>query len=621
MKQKLFISYSRRQTPFVDRFADYFEDSGYPLWLDYQRLIPARPWLEQIEAGVAESDVVLLIVSKDSLASPNVEPEWRWALKLKKRIILVIFEATLLPLELQACEWVDFRSWYGKSLQRLKMLIDAPQAGVKSAAPQSGFKASIPFWLALFLSVIVAIGSIPAWWTILVPYILAPLPWGIYKRNYVFSRVIPMLLLLPIFTTFSATFFAEGGLLNAFQPLYKFLLYPTFFASWLLLLLLLTPAIQRRVLPQAARVQFANPLMVGMQTPRPMSFAIDHAPEDARYADDLAGGLEKFGHRRAPGGEHAEASFVLISTYKTQTTYDPDHQAVYPIILQATDGISTALQRIQWIDFRNGAKHIDKLARLLPEPQRLLKALAMAPTGMQEVFPLAVTALQYFFLFTGMIGLGGLLTSAVSFATLILRGDLGADQVPRLMLAAVNGVLLIGTILYSLRGLRSRRHGTAAIYPLGIMAIFQGMIYFTNVALIAYSDGTDQMLVNLLTSAAIGSILTFLVFPLAFLIALPFLLFRWNELSRWFPRRQGPPVDRLENLFLLYSPSNLRMLIFQFFFHISVLLLYFLVALTFHIADISQVLAYVIPMSLIALFLRWLAVRNTKALPKQDISK
>lgn len=612
MKQKLFISYSRRQTPFVDRFAAYLENSGYPLWLDYQRLIPARPWMDQIEAGVAESDVVLLIVSKDSLASPNVEPEWRWALKLKKRIILVIFEATPLPIELQDREWVDFRSWYGKSLQRLKILIDAPQAGVKSAAPQSGFKASIPFWLALFLSVIVAVGSIPAWWTILVPYILVPLPWGIYKRNYVFSRVIPMLLLLPIFTTFSAAFFAEDGLLNILQPFYNVLLYPTFFASWLLLLLLLTPAIQRRVLPQAARVQFANPLMVDMQTPRPMSFAIDHAPEDVRYAEGLTAGLEKFGHRRVLDGEHVEASFVLISTYKTRTKYDPDHQAVYPIILQATEGISTALQRIQWLDFRSGAKNIDKLARLLPEPQRLLKALAVAPTGMQEVFPLAVTALQYFLLFTGTIGFGGLLISAVSFATLILRGDLGADQVTRLIFAAINGILLIGTILYSLRGLRSRRHGTAAIYPLMILTFFQGMIYFTNISTLAYSDGTDQMLVNLLTSAAIGSILTFLVFPLAFLIVLPFLLFRWNELSRWFPRRQGLPVDRFENLFLLYSPQNLRTLIFQFFFHLSMLLLYFLVVLTFQVADPSQVLAYVISMSLIALFLRWLAVQMSQ---------
>lgn len=613
MKKKLFISYSRRQTPFVDRFADYLEDNGYPLWLDYQRLVPARPWLEQIEAGVAESDVVLLIVSKDSIASPNVEPEWRWALKMKKRIVLVIFEATPLPLELQACEWVDFRIWYGNSLKRLKMLIDAPQAGVKSAAPQSGFKASIPFWLALLLSVIVAVGSIPAWWTILVPYILVPLPWGIYQRNYVFSRVVPMLLLLPIFTTYSATFFVEGGLFHGLQPFYQFLLYPTFFASWLLLILLLTPAIQRRVLPQAARMQFANPLMVDVQTPRPMSFAVDHAPEDARYADDLIHGLGKFGHRLALDGEQAEASFVLISTYKTRTKYEPDHQTVYPIILQATDGISTELQRIQWLDFRGGAKHIDKLARLLPEPQRLLKALAVAPSGMQEVFPLAVTALQYFFLFTGMLGFGGLLISVISFATLILHGDLGTQQIPRLIFAALNGILLIGTILYSLRGLRSRRHGTAAIYPLVILTIFQGMIYFTNVSTIGYSDGRDQMLVNLLTSAAIGSILTFLVFPIAFLLVLPLLLLRWNELSRWFPRRQGLPVDRLENLFLLYSPSNLRMLVFQFLFHLSVLMIYFLILITFQVADLAQLLAYVIPMSMIALLLRWLASRNSKA--------
>jgi hypothetical protein len=612
MKQSLFISYSRQQTPFVDRFVDHFEDQGYPIWLDYQRLIPARPWIEQIQSGIKESDVFLLIVSKDSIASKNVEPEWRMALQLNKRILLVIFEACPLPVELQNCEWVDFRSWYAGSLQRLKMLIAAPQAGGKSAAPQSGFKASVPFWLAMLLSVLVLIGSMPAWWTILVPYVLVPLPWGIYKRNYIFSRVVPILLLLPLFTTFSAAFFADGGLLQALQPLYTFLLYPTFLTSWSLLLLLFTPAIQRRVLPQAARVQFANPFRVDVQSPRSILFSIDHATEDVRYAEDLARGLEKYGHRFAADGEQAQASFVLISTYKKQTNHDPDREAVYPIILQAVDEIQPALQRIQWIDFRSGAKHIDKLARLLPEPQRLLKALAVPPTGMQEIFPLAVNVLQYFFAFTGMLGIGGLLISAISFATLIVRGDLGVEQVTRLTLAAVNGTLLVVAILYSLRGLRSRRHGTAALYPLIVLTVFQFIVQFVNVSIIAYSNMMDANLEKLLTSAAIGSILTFLIFPVALILILPILLFRWSELSRWFPRPNMHSADRFETLFLLCRLSNRWALIFQIIFHTLMILLYFLFMVYLQVPQAAGAFPTLALLFLIAVFFRWLAVRRSR---------
>lgn len=611
MKQKLFVSYSRRQTPFVDRFADYLEHNDYPLWLDYQRLVPARPWMEQITNGIAEMDVVLLVVSKDSIASTNVEPEWRLALKLKKRIILVIFEACPLPLELQACEWIDFRIHYKKSLQLLKNLLNAPQAPVESVAPQSGFKASIAFWLALILSVLVLIGSVPAWWTILVPYILVPLPFQIYKRNYIFSRVIPALLLLPFFTLFSATFFAQGGIFNEFENFYSYLLYPTFFTSWLLLIVLLMPAIQRRAMPQAARIQFAHPLAVTIQTPRSISFAIDHAAEDEIYAEDLTRGLEKYGHRLALDGEEVEASFVLISAYKTQTKYDPDHQAVYPIILQAADEIEPALQRIQWIDFRQGVRHMDKLAKLLPEPERLLRALAVPPTGTQEIFPFAVTALQYFFLFTGIIGVGGLLISSISLVTLVLQGDLGQDQWFRLILAGVNGIFLAVALFYSLRGLRSRRGGTAALYPLIVLTIFQAMIYFTNVSTIAYSDGSDPNLVNLLTSAAIGSIMTFIVFPVALVIVLPILLIRWRELTRWFPRRQSKPTNGLERLFLLYSPLNFRSLIFQSIFHLASLLYYFILLITFQVLDISRTFEIVL-MLLVILFFRWLAVRMSQ---------
>src|SRR5688500_11399123 len=143
---------------------------GYSLWLDYQSLVPARPWYEQIESWIDASDVVLLIVSKESLTSKNVEPEWKSAVNRKKRIVLAIFEAVPLPPELQSCEWVDFRSDYKSAFRQLAQIIEQPSSP-QSPPPQAGFKAPPVFWISLFLSAIVLLGSIPAWWTLVLPVV------------------------------------------------------------------------------------------------------------------------------------------------------------------------------------------------------------------------------------------------------------------------------------------------------------------------------------------------------------------------------------------------------------------------------------------------------------------
>src|SRR5688572_11192624 len=245
------------------------------------------------------------------------------------------------------------------------------------------------FWIVLLLTALVVIGSIPNWWTLVVPYVLLPLMWQVYKRNYILARVIPVLFLHPLMYLVSLTLtFVNPAILAGLQDILPFWFLPTTLASWILAGLLLTPAMQRRGFPEAAWVRFANPLIVPIKKPGSVVFAIDHAPEDARYAEELRRGLEGHGHRLAASGESPEAIFVLISAYKARTEYDPERQVVYPVILQPVGDIDPTLQRIQWIDFRKGIRNVDKLAQLLPEPERLLKALAVPPTGTQEINPL-----------------------------------------------------------------------------------------------------------------------------------------------------------------------------------------------------------------------------------------
>ena len=579
---QLFISYSRAQTPFVDRLADQLEDQGFSLWLDYQSLVPARPWFQQIEAGIDGADVVILIVSKESIQSKNVEPEWKRALDRGKRIVLLIFEAVPLPAALQTCEWVDFRSNYTSVFQELVRRIDQP-APAQSPPPQTGFKAPPTFWISLLLSGVVLMGSIPAWWTLVVPYVLIPLPWQIYKRNYIFHRVVPTLLALPfvywlswwmMFSSSSSIFYGARGFALTWFPL-------SVLAGWVLAGLLLTPDMQRRGLPEAARIRFADPLMLSNQAPRPIPFAIDHAPQDERYAQGLKRSLEKYGHRPADNEQESGATFVLVSTYKNQTNYDTEHQAVYPILLQSVREIDPEIQRIQWIDFRSGIQPADKLARLLSEPERLLKGLAMPPTGTQEVFPLAVSSLLYFILITGLLQGGGLLLSLLALLIWVLRGNTAWGALPQILGVALSGFLLLGTMNLAVNALRSRASGASAFYPLLILNIFQIAISLSSMFVIAaYRQSANlEAQVRLLSMASRASAVNWVVLPLAVVTIILILFLRWQELYHWLPRRQGESASMAESWLLLYTPSKHGVLILHLLFHSLFLLLYVLLNL------------------------------------------
>ncbi|MBM4427475.1 MAG: toll/interleukin-1 receptor domain-containing protein [Chloroflexi bacterium] len=84
MAGKIFVSYSRREVGFADDLVRNLEEKGYSVWLDYRNLVPGTPWLDQIHKGIHDSDDILLVVSKASLASQNVEVEWRSVLEQKK---------------------------------------------------------------------------------------------------------------------------------------------------------------------------------------------------------------------------------------------------------------------------------------------------------------------------------------------------------------------------------------------------------------------------------------------------------------------------------------------------------------------------------------------------------
>jgi hypothetical protein len=352
-------------------------------------------------------------------------------------------------------------------------------------------------------------------------------------------------------------------------------------AGWLLAGLLLTPDMQRRGLPQAARLRFANPLTVTQQAKRPVRFAIDHAPEDGRYAEDLKRSLEANGHSMAGEAEPPEAVLALISTYKKETGYDTERQAVYPVLLQSVQEINPEVQRIQWIDFRYGIHHVDRLARLLPEPERLLKGLAVPPTGAQEVFPFVVSALQYFTLVSGLLQGGGLLLSLLALLLWVLRGNSVRGAEAQILGVILSGFLLLGTMNLAVRALRSRADGASAFYPLLVLNLFQIAVSFFSMLVIAVyvQSANTEAEVRLLTMATRISRVNWIVLPIALLVTGFIVLVRWRDLYRWLPRRQEDTVSSLESWLLLYTPSRRAVLVLHVIFHGLFLVLYVLLNL------------------------------------------
>ena len=533
MSHSVFISYSRRESPFVDILLDELEDDGVNVWVDYHCLVPAKPWLDQILEGIWQADVFLLVVSKASLSSENVELEYKHALEQKKRVILLIFEAVKLPASLQNCEWIDFRRSFRRKKRELLNYLDKPVD--QPAPPQKGFRTSFIVWLTFFMSVLTLLISIPAWWTFYIPALLIPLPLRILHRDFHFYRVRFAVLTLPVVLLLSWAFFSTYSYLN------NLFIAPTvvsFVSSPLLLFLLSSKGMRLWGKPIASAPRFANPYRPEVDTPEPVPFFIEHAPADKKYADAISKELTNYGHPYVKDSVEAKANFVLLSRYKNSTTLDPEKQVVYPILIQDTHIEDKKLQKIQWIDFRHGIRNLDKLAKLLPEPAKLLKALGVAPIGGQILYPRIIQMLDYFFALLAFFSISVWIPLFIELGRELVQLD---NRVSFLIINAIFTVLTMMTLFSTRRALIQREGRLASLGWLTISLFWIGVIAFIqSLYIIAMIGGAADTIVAIDNAQDMrGSVSLFM--PCSCTLGLMLIgllsLRNWRDLTRWFPAR------------------------------------------------------------------------------------
>lgn len=491
----VFISYSRSEAMLVEYLGERLRDRGLRTWIDFQNLEPGTPWQQQLDAGVDDADIVVLVVSERAVASEHVASEWKRALAHGKHVVLYIAQAVPIPEQLRGLPWIDGRTRSSRSAEQLADLVDATRAGrageTVDAPPEHGFRAPARVWFAFATSITTALAACFAFWTLILPVVLVPLPFQILRHSIVgyepaaepppegepeagmlhraqhsvrlgwraFSRrtfnytdVRNALFALPIAATFSAIIFDPDG--EAVLPLAVLMV--TYAAAPATYLLIRGGSFRRWAKPAAARPTYRRPTGLIEREPRKVVYRIDAAPADRRYANVVDQALTQRGH---VAGDEAEVVIRLVSQYHDVADVGLLERTIPIVVADADDRLPEQLSRTQWIDLRRGADSdtLDALARNLDEPAALFRDIGNPPPHEQRVLPRGVQAL--------FVTLWAAISMVIGvFVLVVIGGALDADGSSSHIGTAIGisapiGAATVAAMLWMTRSLRTRRPG------------------------------------------------------------------------------------------------------------------------------------------------------------------
>jgi hypothetical protein len=105
---RVFISYSRKDEPFVRRIATDLDGYGVSVWLDVDEIPAGMKWSAAIQEGLITCDAMIIVISPDSMASRNVEDEWQYYLDRAKPLIPVRRAPADIHFQLNRLQYIDF---------------------------------------------------------------------------------------------------------------------------------------------------------------------------------------------------------------------------------------------------------------------------------------------------------------------------------------------------------------------------------------------------------------------------------------------------------------------------------------------------------------------------------
>ncbi len=111
---QVFISYSRKDKPFVQGLHEGLSKHQIETWVDWEDIPLTADWWQEIESGIEKADAFAFVISPDSAASEICQKELHTALDNHKRLIPILHRelpsGTKLHHALSAHNWVMMRS-------------------------------------------------------------------------------------------------------------------------------------------------------------------------------------------------------------------------------------------------------------------------------------------------------------------------------------------------------------------------------------------------------------------------------------------------------------------------------------------------------------------------------
>jgi hypothetical protein len=119
---RIFISYCSRDRAIASELAGELAGLGYEVWFD-REIAGGELWWEKILKSIREANLFVFLLTPDSLSSDACRREYLYAASLNKRILPILaasgVDVLLLPPQLQAIQYVDYRPGYAGALESL----------------------------------------------------------------------------------------------------------------------------------------------------------------------------------------------------------------------------------------------------------------------------------------------------------------------------------------------------------------------------------------------------------------------------------------------------------------------------------------------------------------------
>jgi non-specific serine/threonine protein kinase len=130
MTADVFISYSSRDALIATAICKALEEAGHPCWIAPRNILPGQTWTEAIIDGINASQVMVLLYSAASNASPQVLREIERA--VSKGLGLIAFRAEDVPLS-KAMEYlISVSHWHDATTGPLEFHLDKLVESVKA---------------------------------------------------------------------------------------------------------------------------------------------------------------------------------------------------------------------------------------------------------------------------------------------------------------------------------------------------------------------------------------------------------------------------------------------------------------------------------------------------------